>query len=143
MNSYHSNCIVWKTSWTYSKIPHIRNINIQRSPHTVIPILTYRNNQNYFPWICMPNTIICLFHFVRLTSEVLSLVPTVSEVTSLFSSSDYPPDFTKTLPPLSATSDNISCSQHQNLVNSKEGKFLNRNYGCAEAPDYRPRICIQ
>lgn len=73
----------------------------------------------------MPNTIVCLFYFVRLTSEVLSLVPSVSEVTSLFSSSDYPPDFTKTLPPLSVTSDNISCSQHQNLVNSKEGKFLN------------------
>jgi len=58
----------------------------------------------------------------QLTSEVLSLVPSVSEVTSLFSSSDYPPDFTKTLPPLSVTSDNISCSQHQNLVNSKEDK---------------------
>ena len=80
----------------------------------------------------MPNTILCLLYFVRLTTEVLSLVPTVSEVTSLFSSSDYPPDFTKKLPPLSATSDNISCSQHQNLVNSKEGKFLNRNYGCVE-----------
>ena len=125
MNIYHSICIVWNTSWTYSKIPHIRNINIQRSPHTVIPILTYRK-------ICMPNTIVCLFYFVRLTSEVLSLVPSVSEVTSLFSSSDYPPDFTKTLPPLSVTSDNISCSQHQNLVNSKEGKFLNWNYGCVE-----------
>ena len=46
--------------------------------------------------------------FNRLSTEVLSLVPTVSDVASLFSTSDYPPDFTKTLPPLVEVDERLS-----------------------------------
>ena len=58
--------------------------------------------------------------FDRLSTEVLSLVPSVSEVTSLFYEPDYPPDFTRTLPPL-IEADDTEPSSAQTQVDHTKG----------------------
>ena len=58
--------------------------------------------------------------FDRLSTEVLSLVPSVSEVTSLFYEPDYPSDFTRTLPPL-VEADDTEPSSAQILVDHTKG----------------------
>ena len=55
---------------------------------------------------------------------MLSLVPSVNEVTSLFYEPDYPSDFSRSLPPL-AEIDKTSSSSSKKLSGSKEGIFLN------------------
>jgi len=49
--------------------------------------------------------------FKRLSTEVLSLVPSVTEITSLFYEPDYPSDFLKSLPPLAEIDKTTSSSK--------------------------------
>ena len=76
-------------------------------------------------WKCNPIFDLKFIHFLfyifdRLSTEVLSLVPSVSEVTSLFYEPDYPPDFTRTLPPL-IEADDTEPSSAQTLVDHTKG----------------------
>ena len=48
-----------------------------------------------------------------------SLVPSISEVTTLFYTPDYPPDFRKTLPPLPESCEKISSSDKYPIDNFK------------------------
>ena len=65
-----------------------------------------------------------LLSLYRLSTEVLSLVPSVNEVTSLFYEPDYPSDFSKSLPPL-AEIDNTTSSSTKKLSGGTKGIFLN------------------
>ena len=69
-------------------------------------------------------TFFLLLSLYRLSTEVLSLVPSVNEVTSLFYEPDYPSDFTKSLPPL-AEIDKSTSSSTKKSSGSTKGIILN------------------